>query len=110
MAVPPPNMLSESWVRDAFLREYTYKPEWFTDTFRKQLPTVESIKADVAKLRSVSKAGAAWIADRRMAIASVGPWRDTIILPRKGEGYPAIIVKARQEGVTYTMQQLKTER
>ncbi len=104
MAVPPPGFLTDSWVRDAFLREYTYKPEWFTDAFRKRLPTEASIKADVAKLRSVSKAGRAWIADRRMAIASVGPWRDAIVLRRKGEGYPAIITKARQQGATYTTQ------
>ncbi len=104
MAIPPPGFMSESWVRDAFISEYVYKPEFFTDVFRKRLPTVESIKADVAKLRSVSPAGRTWIADRRMAIASVGPWRNTIVLRRKGESYPAIITKARQAGVTYSMQ------
>ena len=101
MATPLSGMLNESWVRDAFLSEYAYKPEFFTDAFRRRLPTVESIKADVAKLRSVSAAGRVWIADRRMAIASVGPWRDTFIMRRRGEGYPAIISKSRQQGVTY---------
>jgi len=102
MAIPPPEMLDESWVREAFLREYTFKPTFFTDDFRKRLPTVESIKRDVAKLRSPSEAGRRWIEDRRMAIASVGPWRDTLFLRRKGEAYPAIMMKARQQGVTYS--------
>lgn len=102
MAIPPPGAFTERWVRDAVLSEYVYKPEFFTDIFRQRFPTVESIKADVAKLRSVSAAGRIWIADRRMAIASVGPWRDTFQMRKKCEAYPAIITRARQEGVTYT--------
>lgn len=94
MAAPPPDMLSESWVRDAFLRDPDCQPTFFTDIFRRRLPTVGSIRADVVKLRSVSAAGRVWIADRRMAIASVGPWRESFIVPRKGEGYPAIIIKS----------------
>lgn len=62
----------------------------------------ESVKRDVSKLRSPSEAGRRWIEDRRMAIASVGPWRDTIFLRRKGETYPAVMIKARQQGVTYS--------
>jgi hypothetical protein len=104
MAIPPPGFLDSNWVRDAFLREYTYKTELFTDMFCKRGPTEASIKADVAKLKSVSAAARVWITDRRMAIASVGPWKDTLVFRRKGGGYPAIIMKSRQEGVTYSMQ------
>lgn len=103
MAIPPPNVLAESWVLDAFVREFAeYRPTFFTDAFRKRLPTVDSIKADVTKLRSVSAAGRALIADRRMAIAGVGPWRDVFVLKDKDGRYPAIICKARQQGLTYT--------
>lgn len=96
-------MLADGFFRDRFLN---YKPtalfvdEWLSGRRR---PTVESITRDVEKLRSVSAAGRAWIADRRMAIASVGPWRDTIQLRRKGEPYPAIFVKHRQECVSYSI-------
>lgn len=108
MAMPPLNVLTESWVRDAYLKEFRESSAtFFTDMFRKRLPTVESIKADVAKLRSVSPAGRALIADRRMAIASVGPWKDTFVFPDENGRYPAIICKARQQGITYTMKAVK---
>lgn len=94
-------LLADSHFRNAFLNAPVYH-SFVSDWMRERLPTEASIKADVAKLRSVSAAGCVWIADRRMAIASVGPWRDTFILRKIGEGYPAIITRARREGLTYT--------
>lgn len=102
MATPLGNWMTESWVHDAFLREMK-PPTFFTDIYRERRPTVESIKADVAKLRSVSAAGRVLIADRRMALASVGPWRDTFIISGRDR---SVFVKSRQEGLTYRTQMI----
>lgn len=100
MAMQRAETWNEEWVRKAYLEEYTWRPTFF-DMMKPRLPTEDSIRIDVEKLRSPSKAGKAWIADRRMAIASVGSWRHTFFLPRKEGGYPAIMMRARREGVTY---------
>lgn len=103
MALAPPEFFEQSWVREQFMRELRdYRAPSFIDWFSQpKRPTAESIKADVAKLKSVSEVGRAWIADRRMAIASVGPWQGVFVFPRDGK-YPLFIVKHRQERVTYS--------
>ncbi len=53
MAIPPPSAQIDDWVRQGFLQEHTYRPQLFTDAFVNLLPTVESITADVAKLRRI---------------------------------------------------------
>lgn len=100
MAMHRAETWNDDWVRKAFLEDYAWKPTFF-DLMKPRRPTEDSIRNDVSELRSPSEAGRAWIADRRMAIASVGPWRDVFFLPRKAGGYPAIMIRARREGVTF---------
>lgn len=56
-------------------------------------PTEDSIRRDVAKLRSVSAAGRRFIEDRRQAIAGIGAYAGWLILPDERGAYPAIINK-----------------
>ncbi len=98
MAIPTNSLDLSGFVKEAFLQEYAYRPQFFTDVFRRdRLPTEGSIKRDVSRLKSCSAAGRKWIADRRMAIASVGPWKDVFVFKRDGR-YPAIITRHRGGG------------
>lgn len=105
----PTHDLGDTWLKDLFLDNvYAYKPQMMTDLFmRRGGPTEHSIRNDVAKLRSVSPKAREWIADQRMARASVGPHRDKFIVPIKGQKrYPTIICGGRQSGKSYTISNL----
>lgn len=110
MAIVGTGIATDNWVRDAFLKEATdWKPQ-FVEWFSTSGPTEESIKRDVAKLKSLSAAGRAHIADQRMARASIGKYRDVFFFPRS-DGRPLILLtKSRQQGITYAMTELKQKR
>lgn len=56
------------------VRSYVYSKEMF-ELFRTgQRKTLHNVEKDVAKLRSVSKAGRAWIVDARCYREQIGPY------------------------------------
>ena len=75
-----------------------YEPQ-FLDCFRvATLPTEQSIKTDVGKLRSVSPAGKKWITEQRMRRRSVGPYSGLFVFPDRDGRYPTIIHGGARKG------------
>lgn len=70
MAQATPEQLRTLTIQD-FTTEYRIKPSILEEAFRKR-KTVSEVERDVAKLKSVSDAGKAWIVDERCSWLSIG--------------------------------------
>lgn len=70
MATPTPEQLRTLTIQD-FMTEYRVSSSIFEDAFRKR-KTASEVERDVAKLKSVSSAGKAWIVDERCSWLSIG--------------------------------------
>jgi hypothetical protein len=70
MATPTADQMRTLTIAD-FMTEYVIKPSIFDNILRKR-KSVADIEREVSKLKSVSRAGRAWIVDERCSGLSIG--------------------------------------
>ncbi len=73
MAIPPDTHILDTYALHCYATPAA-GTSWLTDVYRLhwRVPTVEQFRREVSMLRSVSKAGKAWIVDERCRRAGIG--------------------------------------